>query len=47
MKAMLKGYHRVGDLATQVTADVNDKSLDPGGLNRQNLVLAGNPNLVF
>ena len=47
MKAMLKGYERVGDLATKVRAEVNDKSLDLGGLNRQTPVLVGNPNLVF
>jgi hypothetical protein len=47
MKAMLKGYHCIGDLATKVTVEVNDKSLELGGLNRQTPVLAGNPDLVF
>ncbi len=45
MKAMLKGYDRVGDFANRVRADVSDKSLDLGGLNRQTPVLVGNPNL--
>ena len=45
MKAMLKGYDRVGDFANRVSADVSDKSLDLGGLNRQTPVLVGNPNL--
>ena len=45
MKAMLKGYDRIGDFSNRVRADVSDKSLDLGGLNRQTPVMVGNPNL--
>lgn len=45
IKGMLKGYDQVGDLATKVKAEVNDTSLDMGGLNRQTPVFVGNPKL--
>lgn len=45
MKAMLKGYENIGDLATRVTADVTETSLDMGGTNRQTPVLQGNTKL--
>lgn len=46
MRAMLEGrYQKVGDLAERVRVEVNDKSLDLGGLNRQTPVFTGNPNL--
>ncbi|QEP43381.1 hypothetical protein D5085_09750 [Ectothiorhodospiraceae bacterium BW-2] len=47
MKALLKPPTHIGDLALQVSGDVNRTSLDLGGLNRQTPVLMGNRALRF